>query len=207
MRRLRPRSRPSAAGGDPAISDHLSDQIALEPRATVTVNDIKRYYHVGIVNGGFTAGAAVDMARGGVAGLLQVLVQWALSDAGLDPVNDVTFKIFPPPQLEAAVEKGEVQAFTMYAPFPAIALNNKSVTQVFSTHDNEPYKSMYGSAQTPSPAVAQFPARLREPRPRRSPSARQATCYRCPGLSLRMWPRRCSSWPPTGRAMSPARSW
>jgi len=76
-------------------------------------------------------------------GLPQVLVQWALSDAGLDPIKDVTFKIFPPPQLEAAVQKGEVQAFAMYDPFPAIALNNKSVVQIFSTHDNAPYKDMY----------------------------------------------------------------
>ena len=76
-------------------------------------------------------------------GLPQVLVQWALSDAGLDPLKDVTFKVFPPPQLEAAVAKGEVQAFSMYDPFPAIALNNKSVVQIFSTHDNAPYKDMY----------------------------------------------------------------
>ncbi len=51
----------------------LTDLNPLEPRASVTVNDIKRYYHVGIVNGGFTAGAAVDMAREGCAGLLHVV--------------------------------------------------------------------------------------------------------------------------------------
>ncbi len=51
----------------------LTDENPLEPRASVTVNDIKRYYHVGIVNGGFTAGAAVDMAREGCAGLLHVV--------------------------------------------------------------------------------------------------------------------------------------
>lgn len=72
-----------------------------------------------------------------------VLVQWALFEAGLDPVQDVTFKIFPPPQLEEAVKKGEVQAFAMYDPFPAIALNNKSVVQLFSSHDDAPYKDMY----------------------------------------------------------------
>ncbi|EFO79943.1 hypothetical protein OSCT_2153 [Oscillochloris trichoides DG-6] len=76
-------------------------------------------------------------------GLPQVLVQWALADAGLDPINDVTYKVFPPPQLEAAVEKGEIQAFVMYDPFPAIALNNKTVIQVFSTHDDQPYKDMF----------------------------------------------------------------
>ncbi len=51
----------------------LSDVNPHEPRATVTINDIKRYYHIGIVNGGFTAGAAVDMAREGCAGLLHVV--------------------------------------------------------------------------------------------------------------------------------------
>ncbi|NTU79019.1 MAG: hypothetical protein HGA45_06395 [Chloroflexales bacterium] len=51
----------------------LSDANPLEPRATVTVADIQRYYHIGIVNGGFTAGAAVDMAREGCAGLLHVV--------------------------------------------------------------------------------------------------------------------------------------
>lgn len=76
-------------------------------------------------------------------GLPQVLVQWALSDAGLDPVKDVTYKLFPPPQLEAAVEKGEVQAFVMYDPFPAIALNSSKVIQIFSTHDDAPFKEMY----------------------------------------------------------------
>lgn len=51
----------------------LTDVNPLEPRATVTVADIQRYYHIGIVNGGFTAGAAVDMAREGCAGLLHVV--------------------------------------------------------------------------------------------------------------------------------------
>ncbi|MEI7770092.1 MAG: hypothetical protein WCI67_08905 [Chloroflexales bacterium] len=51
----------------------LTDVNPLEPRASVTIDDIKRYYHVGIVNGGFTAGAAVDMAREGCAGLLHVV--------------------------------------------------------------------------------------------------------------------------------------
>lgn len=51
----------------------LSDKNPHEPRASVTIADIQRYYHVGIVNGGFTAGAAVDMAREGCAGLLHVV--------------------------------------------------------------------------------------------------------------------------------------
>ncbi len=76
-------------------------------------------------------------------GLPQVLVQWALGDLGLDPINDVTYKIFPPEQLESAVQKGEIQAFAMYDPLAAIALNNKTVIQVFSTHDDSPYKEMY----------------------------------------------------------------
>ncbi len=76
-------------------------------------------------------------------GLPQVLVQWALGDLGLDPINDVTYKIFPPEQLESAVQKGEIQAFAMYDPLAAIALNNKTVIQVFSTHDDLPYKEMY----------------------------------------------------------------
>ncbi len=48
----------------------LTDEHPVEPPASVTVADIQRYYHVGIVNGGFSAGAAVDMARSGCAGLL-----------------------------------------------------------------------------------------------------------------------------------------
>ena len=40
----------------------------------------------------------------------------------------------------------------------------------------------------------------------RSPSARPATCCRCPGSSRRTWPRPWCSWPPTGPASSPARS-
>ncbi len=51
----------------------LSDENPHEPKAIVTINDIKRYYHVGIVNGGFTAGAAVDMVREGCAGVLHVI--------------------------------------------------------------------------------------------------------------------------------------
>ncbi|NTW01954.1 MAG: ABC transporter substrate-binding protein, partial [Oscillochloris sp.] len=43
-------------------------------------------------------------------GLPQVLVQWALGDLGLDPVHDVTYKIFPGEQLESAVQKGEDDA-------------------------------------------------------------------------------------------------
>jgi len=36
-------------------------------------NPCRVYYHVGIVNGGFTAGAAVDMVREGCAGVLHVI--------------------------------------------------------------------------------------------------------------------------------------
>lgn len=76
-------------------------------------------------------------------GLPQVLVQWALGDLGLDPVHDVTYKIFPGEQLESAVQKGEIDAFALYDPIAAIALNNKTVIQIFSTQDDPPYKDMY----------------------------------------------------------------
>ncbi|MEI7769126.1 MAG: ABC transporter substrate-binding protein, partial [Chloroflexales bacterium] len=76
-------------------------------------------------------------------GLPQVLVQWALGDLGLNPVSDVTYKIFPGEQLESAVQKGEIDAFALYDPIAAIALNNKTVIQIFSTQDDLPYKDMY----------------------------------------------------------------
>lgn len=144
-------------------------------------------------------------------GLPQVLVQWALTDAGLDPVSDVTYKIFPPPQLEEAVKKGEVQAFAMYDPFPAIALNNQSVLQVFSTHDDLPFKDMYccfiGVAQG---VVERSPRRPpRSPGPcRRAPTGSRKTTLRRRRSSSRRStspPRRNCS-PPCSRCTTMCRA-
>lgn len=66
----------------------LNDENPTEPPAHVTAADIKRYYHLGIVNGGFTPGAAVDMARNGVSGLLHIvpfLCIGSIIGAGLAP--------------------------------------------------------------------------------------------------------------------------
>lgn len=51
----------------------LTDAHPHEPPGDVLVNDIKSYYHPHIVNGGFSMGTAIDMARNGCAGLLHIV--------------------------------------------------------------------------------------------------------------------------------------
>lgn len=55
------------------IAHLLTDTQPVEPPASVTIGDIQRYYHVGIVNGGFSIGTGVDLARSGCAGLLHIV--------------------------------------------------------------------------------------------------------------------------------------
>lgn len=68
-----------------------------------------------------------------------VLMSTALSDAGLDPKKDVEFKAYPGPQLEQALDKGEIDVFIMWDPFGQMAVNKNKVVHFFSNTKTVPY--------------------------------------------------------------------
>ncbi len=68
-----------------------------------------------------------------------VLMSTALSDAGLDPKKDVEFKAYPGPQLEQALDKGEIDVFIMWDPFGQMAVNKNKAVHFFSNTKTVPY--------------------------------------------------------------------
>jgi NitT/TauT family transport system substrate-binding protein len=72
-----------------------------------------------------------------------VLIATALSAAGLDPKKDVQFKVYPPPQLEQALDKKEIDAFIMWDPFGQLYINKGKGYSFFSDTKTPPYSNDY----------------------------------------------------------------
>lgn len=78
-----------------------------------------------------------------MGGVPMTLLSIELSKNGIDPKTDVTWKVFPAPQLALVLEKGEIDAFGTWDPFGQLALNDQKVRRLFSNTHTEPYSNMY----------------------------------------------------------------
>ncbi len=81
----------------------------------------------------------VDAIGGGPMIILSI----ELKKKGIDPKTDVQWKAYPPAQLEAAIDKKEIQAFIVWDPFGADLVKNKKYVQLLGNGSDEPYKSGY----------------------------------------------------------------
>lgn len=66
-----------------------------------------------------------------------------LGDKGVDPRNDVQWKVFPSAELGLALEKGEVDAIACSEPIGLLLLAEKKVQNVVDQTTDEPYASEY----------------------------------------------------------------
>jgi NitT/TauT family transport system substrate-binding protein len=66
-----------------------------------------------------------------------------LGDNGVDPRNDVQWKVFPSSELGLALEKGEVDAIANSEPIGLLLLAEKKVQNVVDQTTDEPYASEY----------------------------------------------------------------
>lgn len=66
-----------------------------------------------------------------------------LGDNGLDPRNDVQWKVFPSSELGLALEKGEVDAIACSEPIGLLLLSDKKVQNIVDQTLDEPYASEY----------------------------------------------------------------
>lgn len=81
----------------------------------------------------------VDAIGGGP----MIILSFELQKAGLDPKKDVQWKAFPPPQLETAVNKKEIDAFIVWDPFGTKLVKEKNYVTLLDISKDEPYKSGY----------------------------------------------------------------
>jgi NitT/TauT family transport system substrate-binding protein len=61
----------------------------------------------------------------------------------INPNTEVTWKIYPPPQLALAMEKKEVDAFITWDPFPAMAVRDGQARVFFSNTYTKPYNDTF----------------------------------------------------------------
>jgi NitT/TauT family transport system substrate-binding protein len=66
-----------------------------------------------------------------------------LGDNGLDPRNDVQWKVFPSSELGLALDKGEVDAIACSEPIGLLLLADKKVQNICDQTTDEPYASEY----------------------------------------------------------------
>ncbi|KAA5806286.1 ABC transporter substrate-binding protein [Thermoanaerobacterium thermosaccharolyticum] len=74
-----------------------------------------------------------------IGGVPMVLLSMELSQNGIDPKKDVTWKVYPDPQLEQAIDKGEIDAFVNWDPFGEQYIESGKGRKIFgNNHDGDP---------------------------------------------------------------------
>ncbi|WP_371379983.1 ABC transporter substrate-binding protein [Sporomusa aerivorans] len=63
-----------------------------------------------------------------------------LKQHGIDPKTEVEWKVYPPPQLQTAMDKGEIDCFGTWDPFPQIPVNEGKAKIIWSNTTMSPYK-------------------------------------------------------------------
>jgi len=86
----------------------------------------------GILTPADLEGRTVGVEQIGGIGQIQASSQMVLS--GADP-STVDWRVFPNPQLELAMERGEIEAFIAFDPWAEIAMQNGMVRFFSNTHD------------------------------------------------------------------------
>lgn len=89
--------------------------------------------HTGCIQGATTKDSGIKSAadlKGKKVGIAaegdvpQLQLSEEMRQAGLDPMKDVEWLIYPDPQLELALNNGEIDAFASWDPFTTMALDN-----------------------------------------------------------------------------------
>lgn len=105
--------------------------------------------HTGCIQGatkpdsGINSAADLKGKKIGVAAegdVPQLQLSEEMRQAGLDPETDVEWVVYPDPQLEMALEKGEIDAFASWDPFTTMAVEN-GYKLYFSTTTDEFFKN------------------------------------------------------------------
>jgi NitT/TauT family transport system substrate-binding protein len=81
----------------------------------------------------------VDSIGGGP----QIALSAKLREVGINPTTEVEWKAYPGPQLDEAINKGEIVAYMTWDPFPAQALEEKGYISLLDIGIDEPFNSSY----------------------------------------------------------------
>ncbi len=73
----------------------------------------------------------------------QIDLSIALRNAGINPKTEVSWRAYPPTELSAAVKKKEIDAFIVWDPFAAFAVQDEKYNTLLDIAKDEPFKSGY----------------------------------------------------------------
>jgi NitT/TauT family transport system substrate-binding protein len=66
-----------------------------------------------------------------IGGVPQVFLSIELGKARIDPAKDVTWKAYPGAQLQQAMDKGELDAYATWDPFPQLSIDSGKARKIF----------------------------------------------------------------------------
>ncbi len=78
-----------------------------------------------------------------MGGVPMTLLSMELIKLGIDPVADVTWKVYPAPQLSQALEKQQIDVFSTWDPFPEMAIKEGKARGFFSNTHSQPYAEQF----------------------------------------------------------------
>lgn len=78
-----------------------------------------------------------------MGGMPMTLLSVDLGKNGVNYKSDVTWKVFPAPQLAQALDKGEVDAFITWDPFGQLAIDSGKARRIFSNTYTPGYTDIY----------------------------------------------------------------
>ncbi|MGD0232086.1 MAG: ABC transporter substrate-binding protein [Syntrophorhabdales bacterium] len=78
-----------------------------------------------------------------IGGGPMILLAIELRKLGIDFKKDVSWKAYPGPQMQQAVEKGEIDAIGIWDSWGEIAIEKSGYRRIFSSSIDKPYKDLY----------------------------------------------------------------
>jgi len=78
-----------------------------------------------------------------IGGGPMILLAMELKKVGIDFKKDVSWRAYPGPQMEQAVEKKEIDGFAMWDPWGEVALQKHTYRRIFSSSSDPGYKDLY----------------------------------------------------------------
>ncbi|HSV49488.1 MAG TPA: ABC transporter substrate-binding protein [Candidatus Acidoferrales bacterium] len=81
----------------------------------------------------------VDSIGGGP----QIALSAKLRELGINPTTEIQWKAYPSPQLDEAINKGEIVAYMTWDPFPSKAVSEKGYINLFDIGKDAPFNTSY----------------------------------------------------------------
>ncbi len=81
----------------------------------------------------------VDSIGGGP----QIALSAKLRELGINPTTEIEWKAYPSPQLDEAINKGEIVAYMTWDPFPSKAVEEKGYINLFDIGKDAPFNTSY----------------------------------------------------------------